>query len=678
LLAALPGSAGTLGRDDLARIFPAPLVVGEREAELPVWPIFLGSGGRDQLAAWAFESIDFAPIPGFSGSPANLLVALRPDGTFLDVRVINQHEPVFLHGLGFAPLDAFVRQYAGKSVAQPIKVVLGWGGSAHDGGSAAVQIDGVAKATASVRIINESVLAAALDVARAKLGAGGAREPARPKPGPAEKLGWQELLARGWIAHRRLSNAEVETAFADSDVRGLDEAARLEPEALFADLWVAYLGVPSIGVSLLGEAGWRKLQDLLPPGDQAIWIASAGRWSFQPEDFVPGSAPDRLALRQGGLPVELRDFVLEPRELPADTPAFGTTAVLRVSASARLDPGSPWQIGFRVTRAKGQLFPELVSRDFALDHKLPESLFERPAPPVDETGWRPIWRARLPDIAILGASLVLLTVALLAQRRLTADPKHLGAFRWAWLAFCLFFIGWWAQGQLSIVNLVGLVKAAKGDGSLLFTLYDPMTFLIGAFTIPTLLVWGRGTFCGWLCPFGALQEAAAWLAEKLRVPQLRVPPALDRALRRLKYVILAAILASAWFSADLAERLAEVEPFKTAITLAFVRSLPFVLYALLLLAAGMVVFKAYCRYLCPLGAALAVLGFARRWNWIPRRVECGSPCRLCEVRCRYGAIERSGRIHYDECFQCLECVAIHDDARTCVPLVLARRPRSAA
>jgi NosR/NirI family transcriptional regulator, nitrous oxide reductase regulator len=144
-------------------------------------------------------------------------------------------------------------------------------------------------------------------------------------------------------------------------------------------------------------------------------------------------------------------------------------------------------------------------------------------------------------------------------------------------------------------------------------------------------------------------------------------------LRQLKYLILAAILASAWLSADLAERLAEVEPFKTAITLAFVRSLPFVLYALALLVAGMFVFKAYCRYLCPLGAALAAVGVLRRWNWIPRKAACGSPCRLCEVKCRYGAIERSGRVRYDECFQCLECVVIHNDPRACVPEVLARR-----
>lgn len=672
-----PGLAGNLTREALERYFPAPLAVGEREAELPVWPIYLGSGTRDQLAGYAFESIDFAPIPGFSGSPANLLVALAPDGTFLDVRVLDQHEPVFLHGLGPAPLDAFVRQYEGKSIAKPVKVVLGWGGTQADGNSAATLIDGVAKATASVRIINESVVASALEVARAKLGGGSGGPRARPRADPPETLSWAELVERGWVRRLELTNGAVEAAFADSAARGLDPLARTAPQELFAELWVAYLGVPTIGHSLLGEVGRAKLRKLLLDGDQALWIGSRGRWSITGDDFVPGSVPDRIAIRQAGLPIEARDFVLEPRTLPADAPAFDATAILQVPASTGLDPGRPWEASFRVTRAKGQIYPELVSRDFTLAYELPDTLFERPAPMAMATGWRAIWADRAVDIAILVTALALLTTALLAQNRLTAQPARFAVIRWTWLAFCLFWLGWWAQGQLSVVNLVGLVKLARGEGAFESMLYDPMTFIVLAFTVPTLLIWGRGTFCGWLCPFGALQEAIAWVGQRLRIRQRRVPPRLDAALRKGKYAILGLILAAALVSPDLAERLAEVEPFKTAITLVFVRSLPFVLYAVLLLAACLILYKPYCRYVCPLGAGLALGGLARRWDWLARREACGSPCRLCEARCRYGAIERSGRIRYDECFQCMDCVVIHNDARQCVPLVLAARRRAA-
>jgi polyferredoxin len=189
------------------------------------------------------------------------------------------------------------------------------------------------------------------------------------------------------------------------------------------------------------------------------------------------------------------------------------------------------------------------------------------------------------------------------------------------------------------------------------------------------VVWGRGTFCGWLCPFGALQELAALAGRAARLPRRRLPARLDRRLKLVKYAVLGAILVAAAASVRWSDRLVEVEPFKTAITMRFERTLGFVAYAALTVLAGAVVYKWFCRYLCPFGAFLALAGRLRRWDWLARRVECGRPCQLCRNRCEYQAIEDDGRIEYAECFQCMDCVAIHGDDTQCVPLVLARRGR---
>ena len=116
-----------------------------------------------------------------------------------------------------------------------------------------------------------------------------------------------------------------------------------------------------------------------------------------------------------------------------------------------------------------------------------------------------------------------------------------------------------------------------------FFLLEPLIFVLWCYVAVALIFWGRGVFCGWLCPFGALQELANRAARRIGVPQLKVPFWLHERLRALKFVIFLGLFAVALGSMAQAQRLAEVEPFKTAIVLRFLRDWPFVAWALLLL-----------------------------------------------------------------------------------------------
>jgi NosR/NirI family transcriptional regulator, nitrous oxide reductase regulator len=229
-----------------------------------------------------------------------------------------------------------------------------------------------------------------------------------------------------------------------------------------------------------------------------------------------------------------------------------------------------------------------------------------------------------------------------------------------------------------VVNFTAVIQALLAQRSLAFFLYDPMTVLLWLFVAVTFFVWGRGTFCGWLCPFGALQELISQVSQALGLKAWRVSTVLDRQLKRLKYLVLAVIVVSACVSVTWTDRLVEVEPFKTSITLNFVRAWPFVLWAVATVLLSAFFYKGYCRYLCPLGAGMGLLGRLRRFDWIARRTECGQPCQRCRSDCAYQAIEKSGAVDYDECFQCLDCVVIYDSDTLCVPRYNSTRKNGAS
>ena len=629
-------------------------------------------GGK--TVGYVFSTGTVAPMPGFTGTPIDLAVAINREGEFLDIEILNQKEPVFVDGLGTAPFIEFLNQYRGKSLHQNISVGSVYGNRARQAGDGVV-LDGVSKASASVRIANLTILTSARALAGVPLNGGGRPPPARLRRDVKEILPWNELLARHLLGHLALDNRTVDEAFAGTLVAHDDTAPRNNPEGQFIDLYFALVSVPQIGESLLGKAGYGRLMGQIQPGGHPILVLADGPYRVSPDDAVRHSVPSRLQLQQFGLPVSLRDadvaFTLAPGiPLPAQMQIF------EIEQPAGFDPGSPWDLALRVVRQHGAMLPETWSREFATTYALPESLFERPAlrpEPATLSAWKGIWQARRVDLGL--TALLLLTLALGLSRR---RPVWIARVRLSFLALTLGFIGWYAQGQLSIVTLLGVVKAARRNFDLGFLLFDPISLLIWGFVIVSLFVWGRGTFCGWLCPFGALQEFADRLGRQLGLPQFTLPPAWEWWLVRLKYGVLAVLVLGTVLDASLAETLAEIEPFKTSITLGFDREWPFVVYAGLLLVAGMVMFKPYCRFLCPLGAALAAGGRARLLDWIPRRPECGTPCKLCAHRCRYNAIEPQGAIRYSECFQCLDCVNIYDDKGQCVPLVLEAKGRNRA
>lgn len=653
---------------------------GEIRKDVAVAPVLKGG----ETVAYVFATSDFVGTTGYSGKPIHTLVAVDKDARILGVRLVKHSEPIVLIGIPEAKVKALVASYAGLDLVKEAKS----GGTAH-------KVDIISGATVTVMVIDDSIVRSGLKVARA-LGLGGLAaeaDTAGPRyeidPNAASPADWTAAEGDGTIRRLSLDVGQVNAAFASHpDARARERALTEPPETPFIDMQVALVSVPAIGKALLGPAQESNLASWLKKGDNAIAIVARGLYSFKGSGYVRGGIFDRIVLIQDDVSVRFhdRDHHRLGGIALAGAPDFTEMDLFRIPAASGFDPAKPFRIQLLAHRDVGPV--EKVFHTFDLAYQLPQAYLhaiaapeapakaetvaaDRPEGAAQAALWKRIWQDSKLKIAVLGAMLVVLTGIFFFQTFATRNARGFYIFRIGFLLVTLVFLGWYANAQLSVVNLMALFGSLVAGFSWQAFLLDPLTFILWFAVAAALLFWGRGAYCGWLCPFGALQELSNQVARKLKIPQWTLPWGLHERLWPIKYMIFLGLFGASLVSVEQAEHLAEIEPFKTAIILKFIRAWPFVAYAVSLLVAGLFVERFYCRYLCPLGAALAIPARIRMFDWLKRYHECGNPCQTCSIQCPVQAIHKTGEINPNECINCMHCQVLYQSKSVC-PVVIKK------
>jgi polyferredoxin len=183
------------------------------------------------------------------------------------------------------------------------------------------------------------------------------------------------------------------------------------------------------------------------------------------------------------------------------------------------------------------------------------------------------------------------------------------------------------------------------------------SFILLLATLVIALVFRR-SFCGHICPLGALQELAARLGKVIFGKRLTVPAAVDRPLRYLKYAVLVVFVALSVVFGQLAIR--PYDPWVAWNHLIGADLFTGFLVGFIVLVAslvGSVLFdRFFCKYLCPMGAFLAVL---RRIGWfrVRRNDATCTHCYACDKACPVNIqVEAVSEVRSLECIDCNLCV----------------------
>ncbi|QDX82169.1 4Fe-4S binding protein [Denitratisoma sp. DHT3] len=646
-------------------VMPGADEFSERKGRPPYVEAYGKVDGERKLLGYVFLSTDIVDIPAYSGKPVVTLIGMDTEGRFTGSKILKHSEPILLLGIPESELVKFTRQYVGRFVGDKLEI----GKSGQDEG--AIGLDAITGATVTVIAQNQVMLRCGAEVAK-QVGI------MKPVSLPAAKFTSADAPA-DWKALK----GEGSVQFLEVKPEDVGKENKGQP---YLDMWFGYLNQPAVGKRILGEEGYASLMSRLKPGEHAIFIVAQGTDSFKGSGFVRGGIYDRVQVRQGADTYTFRDLdYLNLYSIAAGgAPEYRESAIF-IIRSENFSAAYPWQLVLLANKVD----PQTGARNFTSFHQeywLPAKYLEGGRPVVErpDPTWLKVWKGRLPEIvgfiALLGfAALVYGLRDRLVRRSTRKDKRWVNIPKYFIWTVSIVFVGFSAMAQPSVTQVLTWFHSMLYQWKWELFLSDPLIFIFWWFIILTVFFWGRGLFCGWLCPFGSLSEMLFKVAGRLGLKrfQTHLPMWLHDRLKWVKYGVFWGLLGVSFFSMGLAEMLAEVEPFKTTFLVGLLnRSWPYTLFAASLLGISIFIERPFCKYLCPLGAALA-LPTTFRWFGLKRKQECG-PCAACAVGCGSLAIDGSGRIDQRECMLCLDCMVMYYDSHACPPLAQERRHREKA
>ena len=268
--------------------------------------------------------------------------------------------------------------------------------------------------------------------------------------------------------------------------------------------------------------------------------------------------------------------------------------------------------------------------------------------------------------------------------------------------FILFNLGLW--GLTSVPLLLPILQPSGTPGRTVGNAFSAMEYMMSEGLAPLLplamflligALFGR-ILCGWACPFGLVQDVLGYARKR----PFEVAAHTHRGAIRLKYYILGIVMLisgtlalSLALGAEQAQRYKEalgpyasgpftaLSPAETLFSLLpalvvklleigevkvkdFLAGLPWVFWARLIIMVAVLILVAYvprgwCRYLCPVGAMMALFS---RFSLLGLRIDvvkcdrCGECVRACPMMVRL-LDQEPEKISDPECIYCFRCVA---------------------
>lgn len=604
----------------MLEVFPQATRFSEKSGTPPVITAYTDSADGELVVGYLFETKDYPPEEVGYSAPIEVMAGLDMTGAITGIKVLFYRESYKSIRGDFLATERFPNQFEGKNVT--------------DGFRVGRDIDGVSRATITSWAVSRGIRNASREVAQAYLPSFSSASGGNNEIYALAQLGaksWQTLVAEEYV---------TELTVPQSDGTELE-------------LSFVFIGHDGLGELVLGVSDYsgadREASSRVSEGNLVVvGIDGNTQKPFRQE---------RLAIDQDGerFRISRNRFVYAgsaDEGLIANQVRYAGALVLAPEVDIKL----PFKILYDMSEDLGS-FASYVETNYqisplALALTSGSSLPTEYLPVTSDVFEADVAEGVFANLIANAPWLEVIALLVLLGLVSTAFFLKHATIRWVALSVTLVYLGFVDGGFVSVSHITNGLKL----GPSMF-LNDLPLLLILSFTVITTLFWGR-VFCSSLCPFGALQDfITRFVPNKL---QLKVPQRIHDLAIYVKYVVLAFLAVMALTYSDLS-LFQYFEPFGTIFY--FSQSLALWLILLAFVVGAIFVPRFYCRYACPLGAALGVASIFSPFKI--KRIEQCQVCKVCEHSCPTGAI-RGADIDFKECVRCDICeIKLIDKAGVC-------------
>jgi uncharacterized protein with FMN-binding domain/NAD-dependent dihydropyrimidine dehydrogenase PreA subunit len=167
---------------------------------------------------------------------------------------------------------------------------------------------------------------------------------------------------------------------------------------------------------------------------------------------------------------------------------------------------------------------------------------------------------------------------------------------------------------------------------------------------------GGAYYCGWICPYGTLQEIFGKLGNKIGIKKRKMPAPVQKYLQYLRYII---YICFALITSDIFFTLFSYDPRSNFLMLLSgnIPSVAILIIIISFVVLGMFFERPFCNYLCFEGVKYGAMSLLRVFT-IKRNTNSCINCKRCDKVCPMNIqVSKAEQLRSPQCINCFECVS---------------------